>query len=177
MSSKKEHGGRRRGAGRPAGTGKYNAPTKTMRVPVEMKEEISAYIDSKGNSIPFYSSTVQAGYPSPAGDDAEPERINLYALLVEHPDETYVLKASGESMINAGINPDDMLVVDRKKPATDGSIVIASINGEFTVKRLKHQNGQPYLMPENPNFKAIAVTQNDDVQIFGVVTHSIHAMK
>ncbi len=177
MSSKKNHGGNRTGAGRPRGTGKYNAPTKTMRVPTDMKEEIAAYIDSKGNSLPFYSSTVQAGYPSPAGDDAEPDRINLYSLLVEHPDETYVLKASGESMINAGINPDDMLVVDRKKPATDGAIVIASINGEFTVKRLEYKNDQPFLMPENPDFRPIPVGENDDVHIFGVVTHSIHAVK
>jgi len=177
MSGKKSHGGNRKGAGRPAGTGKYNAPTKTMRVPIEMQEEIASYIESRGHSIPFFASTVQAGYPSPAGDDAEPDRINLYSLLVEHPDETYVLKASGESMINAGINPDDMLVVDRKKPATDGSIVIASINGEFTVKRLEHKNGRPYLMPENPNFKPIAIGENDEVHIFGVVTHSIHTMK
>ena len=77
MSGKKSHGGNRKGAGRPAGTGKYNAPTKTMRVPIEMQEEIAKYIESKGHSIPFYASTVQAGYPSPAGDDAEPDRINL----------------------------------------------------------------------------------------------------
>lgn len=177
MSGKNGHGGNRKGAGRPAGTGKYKAPTKTMRVPIEMQEEIASYIESKGHSIPFYSSTVQAGYPSPAGDETEPDRINLYSLLVEHPDETYVLKASGESMINAGINPDDMLVVDRKKPATDGAIVIASINGEFTVKRLEHKKGQPFLMPENPNFKPIPVGENDEVHIFGVVTHSIHAMR
>lgn len=177
MSRKKSHGGKRSGAGRPRGSGKYNAPTKTMRVPVDMQEEITTYIDSKGNSLPFYSSTVQAGYPSPAQDEAEPERVNLYSLLVENPDETYVLKASGESMINAGINPDDMLVVDRKKTATSGSIVIASINGEFTVKRLEHKNDQPFLMPENPDFRPIPVGENDDVHIFGVVTHSIHAVK
>jgi DNA polymerase V len=120
---------------------------------------------------------VQAGYPSPAQDEAEPERVNLYSLLIENPDETYVLKASGESMINAGINPDDMLVVDRKQPAINGAIVIASINGEFTVKRLEHKNGQPVLMPENPDYQPIPVGENDDVHIFGVVTHSIHALK
>jgi DNA polymerase V len=177
MSSKNHHGGNRSGAGRPRGTGKYKAPTKTMRVPVNMQEAISTYIDSKGNSLPFYSSTVQAGYPSPAQDEAEPERVNLYSLLIENPDETYVLKASGESMINAGINPDDMLVVDRKQPAINGAIVIASINGEFTVKRLEHKNGQPVLMPENPDYQPIPVGENDDVHIFGVVTHSIHALK
>jgi DNA polymerase V len=148
-----------------------------MRVPIEMQEEISAYIESKGHSIPYYSSTVQAGYPTSAGDEAEPERINLYSLLIENPDETYVLKASGESMINAGINPDDMLVVDRKIQATDGDIVIASINGEFTVKRLEHKKGQPYLMPENPEFNPIPINEHDDVNIFGIVTHSIHAMR
>lgn len=88
-----------------------------------------------------------------------------------------VLKASGESMINAGINPDDMLVVDRKKPATSGSILIASIDGEFTVKRLECNNNQPFLMPENPEFRPIPVGENDDVHIFGVVTHSIHVVK
>lgn len=177
MSSKKGHGGKRTGAGRPVGSGKYNSPTKTMRIPTEMQEEIASYIDSKGNTIPFYSSFVQAGYPTPAGDETEPERINLYSLLVENPDETYVLKATGESMLGAGINPGDMLVVDRKKPATDGAIVIASINGDFTVKRLEHKNGQLVLLPENPDYDPIIIGEDDDVHIFGVVTHSIHAMK
>ena len=177
MCGKNGHGGNRKGAGRPVGTGKYKAPTKTMRVPIEMEEKITSYIETKGNSIPFYRNTVRVGYPSPTGDETEPDRINLYALLVEHPDETCVLKASGESMIGAGINPGDILVVSSKKIATDGAIVIASINGEFTVKRLEYKNGQPFLMPENPNFKPIPVGENDEAHIFGVVTHSIHTVK
>jgi DNA polymerase V len=177
MSIKKQHGGNRKGAGRPVGTGKYKSPTKTMRIPIEMQDEISNFIEAKGYSVPFYSSPVQAGYPSPVSEEQEPERINLYARMVKNPDATFVLKATGESMVNAGINPGDMLVVDRKIPALEGSIVIASVNGDFTVKRLKYKNDKPLLMPENPDFQPIAVCEDDDVQIFGVVTHTIHAVK
>lgn len=80
-----------------------------------------AAVDEFGFHAQLVGAAEPAGYPT--GDDAEPQRINLYALLVEHPDETYVLKATGESMLGAGINPGDMLVVDPKKPATDGAIV------------------------------------------------------
>jgi DNA polymerase V len=177
MSRKKQQGGKRKGAGRPTGTGKYKLPTKTMRVPIEMQEEITNFIESKGYSVPFYSSPVQAGYPSPVSEEQEPERVNLYAKMVKNPDATFVLQATGESMVGAGINSGDMLVVDRKIPATDGSIVIASINGEFTVKHLKYKNDQPLLLPENPDFEPIAVCEGDDVQIFGVVTHTIHTVK
>ena len=177
MSNQNNHGGSRKGAGRPVGSGKFKKPTKTMRIPLEMTDQILEYIESNGHSIPFFSSKVQAGYPAFTHEDPEPEAFNLYSFLVKNPDETYLLKATGESMINAGINSDDILVVDRKEAAAEGEIVIASINGEFTVKRLEYIDGKPFLMPENEDFKPIPVHEFDDVCIFGVVTHSIRPLR
>jgi DNA polymerase V len=177
MRIKTGHGGSRQGAGRPKGTGKYNAPTQTMRVPIEMLDAIDDYIRAKGNTLPFFFCKVQADTPTVTEDNAQSERVSLYRLIVEDPNETFVLQANGESMINAGIHPDDYLVVNRKKQPTDGAIVIASINNELTVKRLEYQNGQPCLLPENPDFEPITIGETDNVQLFGVVTHSIHAMK
>lgn len=169
-------GGRRKGAGRPVGTGKFKGPTKTMRVPVDMENSIEEFVHSNGQAIAYYSSPVQAGYPSPVDDEYDAERINLYERVVKNPSHTFVLTANGDSMIMAGINTGDLLVVDRKKEIKDGAVVIASINGDFTVKRLKYKNRQPYLMPENKRYKPIPVKENDDVHIFGVVTHSIHSV-
>lgn len=168
------HGGKRKGSGRPVGTGKFKVPTKIMRVPEGMEEEIVEFIESKGYSLPFYSSPVQAGLPTAIGSDETPERLNVYTMLVDNPDETYFVKANGESMIDAGINSGDFMVVNKKIPAKEGAVVVASVNGEFTVKRLSYKGGKPFLMPENKKFKPIPVGEHDDVVIFGVVTHSIH---
>jgi DNA polymerase V len=139
-----------------------------------MEDEIVEFIESKGHSLPFYSSPVQAGLPTAIGSDETPERLNVYTMLVDNPDETYFVKASGESMINAGINSGDLMVVNKKIPAKEGAVVVASVNGEFTVKRLSYKGGKPFLMPENKKFKSIPVNEHDDVVLFGVVTHSIH---
>ncbi len=169
-------GGRRKGAGRPVGTGKFKVPTKTMRIPIDMDSDIEEFVQSKGQSIALYYSTVRAGHPAPVNDEHEPERVNLFKHIVENPSDTFLLTANGDSMIMAGIHTGDLLVVDRKKEIKDGMVVVASINGEFTVKRLKYKNSRPYLMPENKQYKPIPVKENDDVQIFGAVTHSIHSV-
>jgi DNA polymerase V len=170
-----KHGGKRAGSGRPAGSGKYKVPTKTMRIPVEMTQDIADFIESKGYTLPFFSNAVEAGIPSPVSDESEPERINLHTYLVENAEDTFFLKANGDSMIEAGIHSGDVLVVNKKTPAKEGAVVVASVNGEFTVKRLSYKGGKPFLMPENKNFKPIPVNEHDDVVLFGVVTHSIRS--
>ena len=169
-----KHGGKRAGSGRPVGTGKFKLPTKIMRVPEIMQDDIVNFIEANGYSLPFYTIPVQAGYPIAVGQDSEPERLNLYRLLVENPEQTFFIKANGDSMIEAGIHSGDLMVVNKKIPAKDGAVVVASVNGEFTVKRLSYKGGKPFLMPENRNFKPIPVNEHDDVVLFGVVTHSIH---
>ncbi len=95
--------------------------------PTELREIVA---------IPLYSDLVQCGFPSPAADYVE-QRIDLNELLVSHPSSTYFVKAAGDSMIEAGISDGDLLVVDSSRTAEHGDIVIAAVDGEFTVKRLQ----------------------------------------
>lgn len=122
-------------------------------------------------NIPLFLDRVPAGFPSPAADYME-ERINLNSTLIKHPDSTYMLRVEGNSMIDANINDGDVVIVDSALAAKDGDIVIASVDGEFTVKRLKSH--PPMLMPMNPDFQPIIIGDAQDLQIFGVVTFIIH---
>lgn len=123
--------------------------------------------------LPLYIERVPCGFPSPAQDYVE-QRIDLNALMVQHPSATYFVRVSGESMIEAGINDGDMLVVDSSLTASHGDIVVAAVHGEFTVKRLQlHPCLQ--LMPMNTKFKPIAIQTEDALEVFGVVTFVIKA--
>ena len=124
-------------------------------------------------SIPVFSSRISAGFTSPADDHLE-NTLDLNQLLVPRPTATFMLKVEGESMIGAGIFDGDMLIVDRSETAVDGSIVIAVVNGDFTVKRLKLDVSDVWLMPENPEFKPTLIDETSDFLIWGCVTHAIH---
>lgn len=169
------HGGARLGAGRPRGQGKYGEKTKAVRIPESRVADVMQYINHEYDtySIPLYSSTVRAGFPSPADDYIE-TMLDLNEYLIKHPAATFFVRASGDSMINAGIHSGDILVVDRSLDATNGKIVIAALNGELTVKRLLRQDGQAKLVAENPNFPPLDITDEYDVVIWGVVTSVIH---
>lgn len=123
--------------------------------------------------IPFYSSRVRAGFPSPADDYIE-MHLDLNQHLIKHPSATFFVTASGDSMTEAGIVSGDMLVVDRSLEPTHGKIVIAAINGELTVKRLSRSAGRVQLLPENPRYNALEITEDEELVIWGVVTHVIH---
>lgn len=123
--------------------------------------------------LPFYTSSVSAGFPSPADDYIE-SRQDLNQLLVKNPIATYFLKVSGNSMINAGIHSGDVLVVDKSIEAREGRIVIAEVNGELTVKRLEKIKNKLYLLAENPDYEPILVDSDCEFQIWGVVTYVIH---
>lgn len=121
--------------------------------------------------LPLYIERVPCGFPSPAQDYIE-QRIDLNDLLVQHPSATYFLKVSGDSMIEAGISDGDMIVVDSSLTAGHGDIVVAAIDGEFTIKRLQlHPSVQ--LMPMNNNYRPIPVKAEDALEVFGVVTYVI----
>lgn len=123
--------------------------------------------------LPLYCSSVQAGFPSPADDYLE-ESLNLTEKLIKHPTATFLVRVKGDSMVNAGIKQGDMLIVDRSiKPKSD-DIVIAIVNGEFTVKRLKLKDSKVYLLPENNRYPYIKIEESDDTYIWGVVTSCIH---
>lgn len=124
---------------------------------------------------PLFLSPVQAGFPTPAADDVE-RSLNLHEHLVRNPAATFFLKASGHSMVAAGIHDGDLLVVDRSLEAGNRRIVIASLDGELTVKRLELRQGRVWLVPANPDYPALDITGQDTVQIWGVVTHVIHQL-
>ncbi|MFI4956625.1 MAG: LexA family protein [Gammaproteobacteria bacterium] len=170
-----KRGGRREGAGRPAGQGKYGEPTQSIRVPVSRVEDIKRFINRQPSkhSLPLYSSKVPAGFPSPGEDHVE-RYLDLNDQLIKHPSATFFVTASGDSMTDAGIHSGDMLIVDRSIEATHGKIVIAAINGELTVKRLSKLEGKLQLLPANPKYKPIDITDNHDLVIWGVVTHVVH---
>ncbi|HDR2162767.1 TPA: translesion error-prone DNA polymerase V autoproteolytic subunit [Enterobacter cancerogenus] len=118
--------------------------------------------------IPLFSDLVQCGFPSPAADYVE-QRIDLNELLVSHPSSTYFVKAAGDSMIEAGISDGDLLVVDSSRTAEHGDIVIAAVEGEFTVKRLQLRP-TVQLNPMNSAYSPIIVGSEETLDVFGVVT-------
>jgi DNA polymerase V len=127
--------------------------------PAELREVIA---------IPLFSDLVQCGFPSPAADYVE-QRIDLNELMIQHPSSTYFLKAAGDSMIDAGIGDGDLLVVDSSITADHGDIVIAAVEGEFTVKRLQLRP-TVQLNPMNSAYSPIIIGNEDTLDVFGVVT-------
>ena len=124
--------------------------------------------------IPLLSDSISAGFPSPADDYTE-ENIDLNEHLISNPFSTFFLRVKGESMLNAGIKDKDLIIVDKSLRAKPGDIVIAMIDGEFTIKRLSIKNNELYLKAENHNYPDFNFKNNIDVQIWGVVIYSIHS--
>ncbi|ARM67890.1 translesion error-prone DNA polymerase V autoproteolytic subunit [Morganella morganii] len=123
-------------------------------------------------TLPLFLERVPAGFPSPAADYIE-DRINLNSALIRHPESTYLLRVEGSSMIDANIFDGDVVIVDSAVTAAEGDIVIASFDGEFTVKKLQ-LTPVPMLIPMNPDYQPIAISSEQNLQIFGVVTYIIH---
>ena len=123
--------------------------------------------------MPLYLSRVCAGFPSPA-DDYIDQELDLTRHLIKNPLATFIVYAEGDSMVGEGIYSGDALIVDRSLKPRAGSIVIACIEGELTVKKLVYREGKPYLAAANPNYPAIEVREGDELIIWGVVTKNIH---
>lgn len=128
--------------------------------------------DIKNFKIPLVSSKVHAGFPSPAEGYAD-KALDLNELVIKHPAATFFVRVEGESMVNSGIDNGDILVVDRSLTASDGCIAIVIIDGEFVVRRMKIKNGWIKLLADNPRFKAMSVEEDDDFQVWGVVSHVV----
>ena len=122
----------------------------------------------------FFTSRVEAGFPSPADDYLE-GTLDLNEHLIRRPAATFFLRVSGDSMTGAGIYPGDILIVDRSLTPADGRIVIAVVDGELTVKRLSRQHGRIRLLPENPRYPPIEITAEQDLRVWGVVVHAVHS--
>ena len=129
---------------------------------------------TKKFKIPLLTDSVSAGFPSPADDYTE-ENIDLNEHLISNPFSTFFLRFKGDSMINAGIKDKDLIIVDKSLTPRPGNIIIAMIDGEFTIKRLSIKNDELYLKAENHNYPDFNFKNHIDVQIWGVVIHSIHS--
>jgi DNA polymerase V len=203
MSNDKQHsirGGLREGAGRKVGSGKFREPTSVVRIPTSqqpvIKDFLAAYQKKRLNtdldavtefelpslyhaplSLPLYSSKVSAGFPSPAEEHVE-KRLDPNDFLIDQEDATFFVTIQGYSMMDVGLLPGDKAVVDRSKNANIGDIVLAVINGEFTIKTLgRHKSGAPRLLPANKDFKPIEVTEEMQFEIWGVVTGSFRRFR
>lgn len=123
--------------------------------------------------LPLAGALASAGFPSPA-DDYMDGKLDLNEHLVDNPEATYFVRVSGDSMIGAGIHHDDVLVVDRSARPVHRSVVIAVVDGGFTVKRLLFREVGPVLMPENSDYEPVPVTEGVEFEIWGVVRHVLH---
>jgi DNA polymerase V len=133
----------------------------------------TALVDCDAVPVDLYVCKVVAGFPSPADDYVE-KSLDLNELLIKRPAATFFVRVEGDSMLGAGIHPDDILVVDRSLPADAGKIVVCALNGELTVKRLAREDQQWRLVAANPDYPDIMIHEGLEAIIWGVVTASIH---
>jgi DNA polymerase V len=183
--------------GRKKGSNAYNESTKVLRVPESLVEPFKNYLNVYANNLkvdkqqmisvpnsnakqlltPLYSHKISAGFPSPADDHIE-QTLDLNQHLITHPVSTFFLKVSGDSMIGAHIQENDILVVDKSLSPKNDDIVIAVFHAELTVKKLIiNKNGDIFLKPENDKYPIIHIPSPDELIIWGVVTSVIHQFK
>ncbi len=123
-------------------------------------------------ALPYADEGIQAGFPSPAQDYIS-ESIDLNRELIRHPASTFYGRVSGDSMIGDGIEPGDILVIDRSIEPSDGDLAVCSLDGDFTLKRIALSDGNVRLIPSNEAFDPILVTQDSQFEVWGVVTYTI----
>lgn len=138
--------------------------------------EILTYIQKSYTQIQLVTSKVAAGFPSPADDYLE-NALDLNEHLIHNPSSTFFVRVSGDSMINAKITDGDLLIIDRSKHCGHNDIVIALLDGDFTVKRLIRKDGLFQLKAENPKYPTITIEKGQDFEIWGKVMHVIYSLK
>ena len=124
------------------------------------------------NGAIFVDTGISAGFPSPVDDFSE-SRISLDDELIKNKDSTFYAKVKGQSMIGAGLDDNDLLVIDRSLPPENNKIAVCFLDGEFTVKRLRVDKNEVWLQPENPNYPIINITDENDFMVWGIVTNVI----
>ena len=203
MTDLKTHsgrGGRRKGAGRP----RTNSKLYTFRAQEPMakvidkqksktkfiKECIENEIERRNHprwgeiipaesvrdmSLPYFDPGLVAGFPIPLDSDEKAQDIELLKMLCPHPESNYLIRVKGDSMIDAGVHSGDIVIVDksRRNPGRQ-DIAVCELNGEYTLKRFVKRGGTGWLVPANPEFPEIQVTENDNFSVWGVVTAIIH---
>jgi DNA polymerase V len=140
--------------------------------------DINAFLDvepRRAATVPLMASPAECGFPSPA-DDYLDRPLDFNDLLIENPAATFAVRIAGESMKGVGLFPGDIAVVDRSRTAVDGSIVLALIAGEFTIKRYRKKGARVWLQAENPAFKNIELNEDSAFEVWGVIAKSIRML-
>ena len=125
--------------------------------------------------LPVFIARIAAGFPSPAADYEE-GKLDLNKHLIKNPAATFFVRVAGDSMVGAGIHDGDLLIVDRAKEPKNGSVIIAVLDGQLTVKRLRIRRGKYALEPENDNYPVQPITEGMEFEVWGVVTNVIHPL-
>jgi DNA polymerase V len=141
-----------------------------MRVTARFKPDLRTRV-----TRPLCVTPVPAGFPSPAEDWIE-GRLDLNRHLIRHPAATFFVRVTGDSMLGAGIHSGDLLIVDRALEVRDGHVVVAILNGELLVKRLRWLDGKPFLVSDNDAYRPVRITEGLEFAVWGVVTAVIHAL-
>ena len=144
--------------------------------PIEASLARLPKVSLTGYKIPVYISSIQAGYIT-RYSHVMPCEVDLNKYLIRKPLSTFLIRMASDSMIDVGIYEDDILIVDKSLEAKNGSIIVAMLVEKFMVRRLVYSNNKKHLVPENPKYEAIEIKPQDEFQIWGVVTKSIHKLK
>ncbi|GGI56491.1 LexA family protein [Winogradskyella haliclonae] len=141
---------------------------------VQQADNLTFFIPEsiEGAGANFFDTGISAGFPSPA-DDFKERRLSLDDELVKNKEATFYARVSGQSMIGAGLDDNDLLVIDRSLEPENNKIAVCFLDGEFTVKRLKVSKDGVWLQPENPDYPIIKITEDNNFLIWGIVTNVI----
>jgi DNA polymerase V len=178
---------KRKRVGRPAGPA-----TRVVRLPLSIAaiarrvairkprvEDIQIFFDVQARThanIPLMSHKASCGFPSPA-DDYLDRPLDFNELLVANPAATFAVRVGGDSMINAGLYPDDIAVVDRSLTARDKNIILALVDGEFTIKRYRKKASRVWLQAENPAYNDIKINEETAFEVWGVIKYSVRMLE
>jgi len=125
--------------------------------------------------LPSFDIKIAAGFPIPLDNDESSRDIDMLRLLCPHPESSYLIRVKGESMIDAGIHSGDIVIVDKsRRNPSPREVAVCELNGEYTLKHFVEEDGQGWLVPDNPEFPRIQVNPSDDFSIWGIVTYIIH---
>lgn len=195
-----KRGGRREGAGRPKGDSKlysFRVPgrlaeqidsqkNKTEFIRTSIENELRARsINSLGElmpaskvvpmELPYFDISIVAGFPIPLDNDEKSQDIDILRLLCPHPESSYLIRVNGDSMIDAGVLSGDIVIVDKsRRSPSSKEIAVCELNGEYTLKHFIEEDGHAWLVPANPDFDRIPITEGDDFSVWGTVTYIIH---
>ncbi len=199
---KGRHGGARSGAGRPSTDSKlytFRAPGPLAKA-IDSQKSKSDFIKSciekaiggaetafgklgtvypasriEALGLPFFDLGIKAGFPVPLDNDEKSQDIDLLRMICPHPNASYLIRVEGDSMKDADILSGDIIIVDKSnRNPSPSEVAVCELNGEYTLKRFEIRGGEGWLIPANPLYPEIRVTEDDDFSVWGVVTYVIH---